>query len=77
MVKLHTAKKEVWDVKQTQWRQKQQKEFAKHFDKSEEKTEEEKGLNGDSEQEKKINEGKESEMLVDEEKKFEKETIRQ
>ncbi|KAG0718308.1 Glycerol-3-phosphate acyltransferase 3 [Chionoecetes opilio] len=36
LVKLHTARQEVWRLKQTQWRQKQQKEFARHFEEREE-----------------------------------------
>lgn len=70
LVKLHTAKQDVWHLKQTQWRQKQQKEFARHFDKHEEQAEEDEGLARPLEQDKNKEEVRESEnMSVDEEKK--------
>ncbi|KAK8394623.1 hypothetical protein O3P69_005823 [Scylla paramamosain] len=42
LIKLHTTKQDVWRLKQSQWRQKQQKEFARHFEEREEEEEEEK-----------------------------------
>lgn len=41
LVKLHTAKQDVWRLKQSQWRQKQQREFARHFEEREEEEDEE------------------------------------
>lgn len=63
LVKLHTARKDVWDLKQTQWRKKQQNEFARHFDKHEERTEESEGLKQNLEEDKK-EEVKESDGMV-------------
>ena len=40
LIKLHTAKNDVWRLKQTQWRQKQQKEFARHFEEREKEEQE-------------------------------------